>query len=205
MKIRGHSVALAEVETALLEADGVAEAAVVARSDGSGDQRIVAYFVPSSQPAPTVSSLRRALSDRMPNYMLPSVFTALDALPRTPNGKVNRLALPEPDAARPALAQQYQAPRTPVEAELTEIWKEVLLLERVGIHDDFLELGGHSLAASQIISRAITAFGFELSVQELFGAPTVADMALVVIQGRAAQTDQKRIERLLSEVEQISG
>lgn len=205
VKIRGHSVALAEVETALLEADGVAEAAVVARADGSGDQRIVAYFVPSSQPAPTVSSLRRALSDRMPNYMLPSVFTALDALPRTPNGKVNRLALPEPDATRPALAQHYQAARTPVEAELAEIWAEVLNLDRVGVHDDFLELGGHSLAASKIISRAITAFGFELSVQELFGAPTVADMALVLIQGRAAQTDQKRVERLLSEVEQISG
>ena len=204
VKIRGHRVELAEVETALLEADGVAEAVVVARADGSGDQRIVAYFVPSSQPAPTVSSLRRGLSDRMPNYMLPSAFMALDALPVTPNGKVNRLALPEPDPTRPALAQPYQSARTPVEAALTEIWAEVLHLERVGVHDDFLELGGHSLAASQVISRAITAFGFELSVQELFEAPTVADMALVVVQGRAEQTDQKKIERILSDIEQIS-
>ena len=204
VKIRGHRVELAEVEAALLEVDGVAEAVVAARADGSGDQRLVAYFVPSSQPAPTVSSLRRALSDRMPNYMLPSVFMALDTLPLTPNGKVDRLALPEPDPTRPALAQPYQVARTPAEVALAEIWADVLHIDRVGAHDDFLELGGHSLAASQIISRAITAFGFELSVQELFGAPTVADMALVVIQGRAKQTEQKKIERILSDVEQIS-
>ena len=102
MKIRGHRVELAEVEAALIEAEGVAEAVVAARADGSGDQQLVAYFVPSSQPAPTVSSLRRTLSERMPSYMLPSVFMALDALPHTPNGKVNRLALPEPDSTRPA-------------------------------------------------------------------------------------------------------
>ena len=140
----------------------------------------------------------------MPSYMLPSVFIALDALPHTPNGKVSRSALPAPDPIRPELVQPYQAARTPVEATLAEIWAEVLHLDRVGTHDDFLELGGHSLAASQIISRAITAFGFELSVRALFEAPTIADMALVVTQGRAKQADQKTIERILTDVERIS-
>ncbi len=112
--------------------------------------------------------------------MVPSAFVVLDALPHTPNGKVDRSALPAPGQARPELESAYQEPRTSTEAELARIWAETLGVDRVGVHDGFLDLGGHSLLAAQIVSRVVNAFRVAFSLKSLLQAPTVAEMGKVV-------------------------
>jgi acyl carrier protein len=136
--------------------------------------------------------------------MLPATFVILDTLPLTPAGKVDRRALPEPDRTRPDLANPFVAPRLPVEKHLAEIWTEVIGLDQVGIHDNFLDLGGHSLQATQIISRVIRTLQVELPVQALFDAPTVAEMAVVITQHQAQTATEEDIERMLTEVEALS-
>ena len=148
--------------------------------------------------------IRRALAAALPDYMVPSTFVMLDALPSMPNGKVDRSRLPEPGGARPELGSSYVGPRTPTEEKLTEIWAEVLNLHGVGIHDNFLDLGGHSLLATQVISRAIRAFEVELPLQSLLRAATVADMALSITQSQAERADQAAIERMLEDLETLS-
>jgi amino acid adenylation domain-containing protein len=204
VKIRGHRIEVTEVEMALLDLDTIKEAVVVARKDDSGDQRLVAYVVPHNQPGPTVTSLRHVLRGRLPDYMIPSAFMVLDALPLTPNRKLDRKALPDPGKSRPKLDAPYVAPRTPIEEALAEIWAEVLSLDEVGIHDNFFELGGHSLAASQVISRVIKRLQLGLPVQSLFQAPTVAEMAAVITQSQAENLGEKKLEQLLAELESLS-
>jgi amino acid adenylation domain-containing protein len=177
VKIRGHRVEVEEIERILLETNMVKEAVVMARQDPSGSKHLVAFLVPNGQPAPTVPTLRRVLAETLPDSMIPSAFVMLDAMPLTPNGKVDRQALSVPDQARPALESTFVAPRTPVEKVLTEIWAEVLGLEHVGIQDNFFELGGHSLLATQVMSRLRGAFQVELPLRSLFEAPTVANLA----------------------------
>ncbi|MFB3092706.1 MAG: condensation domain-containing protein, partial [Dehalococcoidia bacterium] len=138
------------------------------------------------QQPPTLSDLRGFLKEKLPEYMLPSVFVMLDALPLTLQGKVDRLALPAPDWARPELEESFVAPRTPVEEVLAGIWADVLRLERVGIHDNFFELGGHSLLAMQVISRVRSAFQVESPLRSLFESPTVAGLAERIEMARGA-------------------
>jgi hypothetical protein len=187
VKIRGFRIEPAEVEANLGQHAAVRGAAVLARKDDSGDERLVAYIVPHRRPAPTVSELRSYLRERLPEYMVPSDFVVLEALPLTPNGKVDRRALPALD--RPGLGAEtaYMQPRTPVEEQLVEIWEEVLGLERVGVHDDFFELGGHSLLATRVVSRVIGALRVELPLRYLFETPTVAGLAerIEAVQGSA--------------------
>jgi acyl carrier protein len=124
--------------------------------------------------------------------------------PGSPNGKVNRRALPAPGRSRPEVETPFMAPRTPVEEALVEIWAEVLGLDEVGIYDNFLELGGHSLLATQVISRVLNTFRVELPLQSLFKAPTVADMAVVITQSQAEKAEPDDIERMLAELEGFS-
>jgi amino acid adenylation domain-containing protein len=177
VKIRGHSVEVAEIEAALLDLGNVKEAAVTALELGQDDKRLVAYIVARHESFPSVDRLRAALAEALPDYMIPSTFVRLPALPLTPNGKLDRRALPEPDEERPDLERAYEAPRTPVEEALAGIWAEILSLERVGVHDDFFELGGHSLLATRVISRVRNAFQVELPLRSLFEEPTVAGLA----------------------------
>jgi len=177
VKIRGHRVEVAEIELALLDHLALKEAVVLAREGRPGDAQLVAYVVSAAQPAPTVSELRSFLSERLPDYMVPSTFVLLEALPLTPSGKVDRRVLPAPERARPGLAQAFVAPRTPAEKALAGFYAEALGLGRVGAHDNFFDLGGHSLLASQVMSRVHAAFQVELSVNSLFEAPTVAELA----------------------------
>lgn len=177
VKIRGHRVEVEEIERILLEMDVIKEAVVMARQDPSGSKHLVAFLVPNGQPVPTVPTLRRALVEALPDSMIPSAFVMLDAMPLTPNGKVDRQALSVPDHVQPALERAYVAPRTPMEKVLTEIWAEVLGLQQVGVHDNFFELGGHSLLATQVLSRLRGACQVELSLRSLFDAPTVAHLA----------------------------
>lgn len=177
LKIRGYGVDIVEVENALRDHAAVKEAVGMARRDELGETRLIAYFTPASQPGPTTSELREHLSKTLPDYMIPSAFVRLDALPLGPNGKVDRKALPEPDKTRPELSVSYVVPRTPVEGKLAEGWAEVLSVDRVGLHDNFFDLGGHSLSGARLVSLIHEEFGCDLPVSEFFAAPTIAQLA----------------------------
>jgi len=204
VKIRGYRVEVSEVEMALLEHAAVKEVAVASREVQSGDRRLVAYFVPTGQPAAGVRELRNFLKDRLPDYMIPSAFVMLRTLPLTPNGKVDRLALPEPEKSRPELGTPFVAPSTPVEEELSRIWAEVLSLDQVGIRDNFFDLGGHSLAAARVVSQVIKQFQLELPLQSLFQSPTVAEMAMIITENQAKKVGQEEMARMLAELEPLS-
>jgi acyl carrier protein len=147
------------------------------QGDGSGSKRLVAYVVTDEGQKPSVGDLRRFLQEKLPEYMVPSAFVELEALPLTPSGKVNRRALPAPTQARLEPEDTFVAPRTAIERTLTEIWARVLGVERVGIHDDFFKIGGHSLLATQVMSRIRDALDIQLPLRDLFKAPTVAGLA----------------------------
>lgn len=204
VNVRGYRVEPGEVEMALLAHAGVKELVVVGREDQPGDARLIAYFIPAGHPAPTVTELRSFLKEKLPNYMIPSAFVMLRAFPLTPNGKVDRSALPVPEDTRPDLDAPFAAPRTVVEEDLAEIWAEVLSLDHVGIHDNFFDLGGHSLTATRIISQVIKRFQLELPIQSLFESPTVAEMAAVITQSQAKNLGEKELEQLLAELESLS-
>ncbi|WP_338282824.1 amino acid adenylation domain-containing protein, partial [Corallococcus caeni] len=176
VKVRGFRIELGEVETALGEQPTVRDVVVVVREDAPGDKRLVAYVV--AQPGHTVESaaLRSALKGRLPEYMVPSAFVVLEALPLNANGKVDRKALPKPEAGAER-TRQYVAPRTKTEEVLTNIWAQVLGAKQVGVEDSFFELGGHSLLATQAVSRIRTAFNIDLPLRALFESPTVAELA----------------------------
>ena len=185
VKIRGHRVELAEIERALLGLRQFREVVVVSLEDRPGEQRLVAYLVPDSQTAVTASALRALLSEKLPDYMIPSSFVVLDAMPLTPTGKVDRKALPAPSRARPELNTSFVAPRTLFEKELAQVWAEILTLDLVGIHDNFFDLGGHSLEATRVVSRVIKTFQVDVPLQALFAAPTVAEMAAMITEHQA--------------------
>ncbi len=177
VKIRGHRVELPEIEAVLTGLDDVEQAAVTAHGAGPGETRLVAYVVPKPARHPTASSLRQALMKLLPEYMMPASFVMLQDLPLLPNGKVNRRVLPPPDRQRPEVDNPFVEPRTRTEQALVLIWADVLGLEKVGIFDGFLEFGGDSLLAMQILSRARKVFGVELPVTLLFDSSNVADLA----------------------------
>ncbi|MFP2933990.1 condensation domain-containing protein, partial [Pyxidicoccus sp. 3LG] len=174
VKLRGFRIELGEIEAALTQQPSVRQALVLVREDVPGNPRLVAWFTHHDS-APDSTSLRAALKLRLPEYMVPSAFVALDAFPLTPNGKVDRRALPAPDFS--SSASTYEAPATPTEQALAALWAEVLHVEKVGRHDDFFALGGHSLLATQVVSRVRKAFDVELPLRALFEAPTVASLA----------------------------
>ena len=197
VKIRGHRVELGEVEATLLGHAGVAEAGVLVREDEPGLRRLVAYVVPAPGAAPTVSELRTWCADRVPEYAVPSAFVTLDGLPHTPSGKLDRRALPAPDLDRPELATAFVAPRTDADRTLCDIWASVLGLGRVGIHDDFFELGGDSILAIRIASRAKRA-GLPLAVRDLFAHGTVAGLVTALAERRSGGGEDDEAGRLRS-------
>ena len=198
VKIRGYRVEVAEVETALLSVGGVKEAVVVGREDTPGDKRLVAYLV--GQQVPPVNELRRSLTARLPDYMVPAVFITLETLPLTPTGKVDRRSLPPPQGDRPQLGNPYVAPSSPLEETLVKIWADVLRLEQVGVHDHFLELGGNSLLATILVSRVLKTLHVQVALRTLFEAPTVAEMAIVIIENLATGIGKEKLDRMFEEV-----
>ncbi|MFF6888103.1 amino acid adenylation domain-containing protein, partial [Streptomyces sp. NPDC012421] len=173
VKVRGFRIELGEVESVLGAVPGVARCAVVVREDRPGDRRLVAYVVPGEVPA-SVAELRARVAAAVPEYMVPSAFVVLDALPLTPNGKLDRRALPAPSVEA---GEGSRAPRDPREEILCGLFAEVLGVERVGIDDDFFALGGHSLLATRLVGRVRSVLDAELTIRELFDAPTVAGIA----------------------------
>ncbi len=188
VKVRGVRVEPAEIEAALAAHPRIGECAVAAWRGEGGEISLAAYVVGRGGPAPPLPpprALRDFLRGKLPDAMVPGAFVELAALPRTPSGKVDRAALPAPgvDATAPP---GFTAPRTPVEEMLAGIWSGVLQLARIGIHDDFFELGGQSLKATTVAAQARSAFGVELGARALFEAPTVAELALHVERLRQA-------------------
>ncbi|UZE84263.1 non-ribosomal peptide synthetase [Pseudomonas viciae] len=179
VKIRGFRIELGEIENALVAYPGIREAVVIAREDSQGDsdnKRLVAYVCGEPVPA---EHLRSALLSGLPEYMVPSAFVHLDALPLTANGKLDRRALPAPGQESLA-SKTYEAPQGDTEIAIAEIWKGLLHLDQVGRHDGFLELGGHSLLAVQLLSRLRRKLGARITLRELFDAPTVRGLAALV-------------------------
>jgi amino acid adenylation domain-containing protein len=190
VKVRGHRIEPGEIEVALAEHPAVRDAVVVARDGQDGDVRLTAYVAAGGGQHPTVSELRRFLRDRLPGPMIPAAFVVLEALPLTPTGKVDRRALPDPGQARPAVAAAFVAPATPIEQLVARIWAEVLGLDRVGAHDDFLELGGDSLLAARVLARIADALGLDPPRAPLLAAGTVAEMARVLVDHAATGADR---------------
>lgn len=203
VKIRGYRIEVPEIEMTLLGFPAVKEAVVVAREDQPGEQRLVAYLVPAGKPSLAVSDLRRFLREKLPEYMIPSAFVLLAALPLSPNGKVDHRALPAPSRARPEMDTPFVSPVTPVEEALRQIWAEVLSVEQVGIHDNFFELGGHSLAATRVVSRVIRHFQFEIPLQSLFSCPTVAEMAKLIAEHQGKRLGDEELRNILAELESL--
>nr|QEO73764.1 AMP-dependent synthetase and ligase [uncultured bacterium] len=188
VKIRGFRIEIGEIESVLSRHEGVREAVVVAREDGPGDKRLVAYLTAANGTTPAVGELRRHILQSLPEYMIPSVFVPLAEMPLTANGKVNRRALPAPASTRADGAVARVAPRTHVEKGLADIWSQLLGLDAVGIHDNFFELGGHSLLATQLVSQVRETFQVELPLRSIFERPTVAELAALTEESaRAAQ------------------
>jgi amino acid adenylation domain-containing protein len=203
VKIRGFRVELGEIEKALRAIPRVKDAAVAPWDRRNGEKSLVAYIVRRYNAVPTSGELRRLLKEKLPDYMIPSTFVFLEALPLT-NGKLDRKALPEPGMFRPELDTPYAAPRTPTEAELARVWAEVLFLDNVGIHDNFFDLGGHSLAATRVVSQIIKHFQIEIPLRSLFQSPTIAEMAAVIIARPGKKLGDEELAGMLAEIESMS-
>ncbi|WJE01554.1 non-ribosomal peptide synthase/polyketide synthase [Streptomyces antimycoticus] len=184
VKVRGFRIELGEVESALRRGPQVREAVVAVRETAPtpeqpfGGKRLVGYVVPAPGASPTAASLRDALGRTLPSHMVPSAFATLDALPLTAHGKVDRRALPDPDPAPVTSGAGHVAPRTPMERRIADIWADVLGLERVGVEDNFFDLGGDSILSIQVVSRARQA-GLRLTTKDLFAHQSVAALATV--------------------------
>ena len=180
VKIRGFRIELGEIETVLSKRPGVNECTVVALGDPSGQTTLVAYVVLDSERPPKIDELRKFGKDKLPDYMLPSFFVPLERIPLTPNGKIDKRALPLPDESNSDSAQTFVAPQTEIEEKLATIWVELLGRQQIGINDNFFELGGHSLLATQVVSRIRDTFQVWLSLRSFFEKPTVAAVAELV-------------------------
>ncbi|HVS00719.1 MAG TPA: amino acid adenylation domain-containing protein, partial [Thermoanaerobaculia bacterium] len=177
VKVRGVRIELGEIEAALVQHPDVREAVVTVRSEGSGDPRLIAYLVSTAETPPAAGDLRSWLRDSLPEAMVPAAFVVLPAFPLTPSGKVDRRALPAPDFERAGDDRPFTAPRTPLEERLAGMWRELLHVERIGVHDSFFELGGDSIQGAMFINRLQEELGQIVYVMALFDAPNVADFA----------------------------
>ncbi|MEL6765041.1 MAG: amino acid adenylation domain-containing protein, partial [Cyanobacteria bacterium J06607_6] len=177
VKVRGYRIELGEVEAHLQQQPHIEQGVVIARTDGAGEQSLVAYGVLAEGRSLTVRELRQFLRQYLPEFMLPSAWVALPAFPLTPNGKIDRRALPTPTSGRDDAPPVEQFPKTPTEQQLAALWRDVLSISRVDLHDNFFDLGGHSLLATQLLSRIRDTFEVELPLRYLFEEPTLAAQA----------------------------
>ncbi|HVO95943.1 MAG TPA: phosphopantetheine-binding protein, partial [Terriglobales bacterium] len=200
VKIRGLRIELGEIEAALNQHLLVRENVVLAREDILGDKRLVAYIVADQRAILSLDNLRSFLRQKLPEYMVPTAFVFLDALPLMPNGKVDRGSLPPPSQSSADLEQGYVAPRTPEEEKLANIWAQVLKLESVGVRDNFFDLGGHSLMATQVMSRIRDSFQVEVALRTLFEKPTVEELTVAITE-KQAERKKQRLSNILTELE----
>ena len=201
VKLRGYRIELGEIESVLAGHQSVREAIVMLREDFPGRKQLVAY-VTAVDPALQISELRHHLGERLPEYMVPSSFVMLDALPRTRNGKIDRQALPAPPEEHDA--ELFIAPRTPVEEVLGGIFIELLGVEQVGVYESFFDLGGHSLMAAQLLSRVRAIFQLELPLQLIFETPTIAELAQALIKYESTPGQVEKIAEITAQLESMS-
>lgn len=195
VKIRGHRIEPGEVASVLLTHPALAASVVLARPNASGDLCLVAYLVRKT-PELTAGEVRQFLAERLPPAMLPASYVFLARLPLTTSGKVDRRALPDPQAGQQMHATPYAPARTPLEEVLARVWADVLQLARVGINDNFFEIGGHSLRATRLVARLQEIFSIELPLKDLFSAPTIARLAEALLH-RHGQTVTETAELFL--------
>jgi len=188
VKLRGYRIELGEIEAALGSHPAIREAAVIVRHDG-GVPRLVGY-VTCTDPAPTIAMIKDHLRARLPDYMIPAAIVVLPAIPLSPNGKVDRKALPRPDDDH----SEYVAPNTAIEAQVAAVWAAVLGIERISVTESFFEAGGHSLLATQVVSRLRAVLAIELPVRALFDAPTIRDLAAKI--ATISPTEDRAIPRV---------
>lgn len=214
VKLRGQRIDLGEIESALRRHPDVRDAVVSLSDDRSGQKHLIGYLLAAAASVPQTASLQQFLKSKLPDYMVPGVFVVLDKFPLTPNGKINRKALPAPaDTTK----KTFTPPRTATEEALAQIWASLLQLPRVGVHDNFFEIGGHSLLAMQFMARVRNAFQTELSLRDVLGAPTVAELAGVVDKKqdqpageifspvpRARKVSSERAKELLGKLDELS-
>ncbi|MCP4658992.1 MAG: amino acid adenylation domain-containing protein, partial [bacterium] len=187
VKVRGFRIEPGEIETVLGRHSAVLQSVVLAREDDlGGGTRLVAYVAAAPQSAPTLSELRAHLAETLPDYMVPSDFVVMAALPLTPSGKVDRRRLPAPERSRPELEKAFRAPAGATEEAVAKIFARITGRERVGVDDNFFELGGHSLLATQVVSRIRESFELDLSLRTFFESPTVAETASLIEENRIA-------------------
>ena len=177
VKVRGYRIELGEIESVLASCPAVQSCVVLAREDMPGDKQLIGYLVPRSGASPTIEELQVFLRDRLPDYMVPAKFVYLDSFPLTHNGKVDRKALPVPSHEEKQPDLDEARPRNAVEEKLAGIWMELFKVKSIGIHDDFFDLGGHSLLGIKLMSRIREGFGVDLPVLTLFENPTIAGLA----------------------------
>lgn len=194
VKVRGHRIELGEIETVLGRIDEVQECMAVVREDVPGNKHIVCYIVLKEGRKVVSSALRASLGRELPEYMLPTRLIQLDALPFSPSGKVDRLALPVPNREGHHIESEYVPPQTDTEHQIAAIWQEVLGVERVGIHDNFFELGGNSLLSTTVVDRIRRASRADLLLRELFQAPTVAGLAGLILPDGSTEVARRRYE-----------
>jgi amino acid adenylation domain-containing protein len=207
VKVAGYRIELGEVEAAMVQHQAVRECVVVVRADAHGDARLVAYIVPDEGAVlPDTPAWRRYLADSLPSHMIPSLFVELDKLPLTPGGKVDRRSLPAPDTMGKGAGAgpDYVAPRTAVEEVLAGIWREVLAVERVGVRDNFLDLGGHSMLAMRCVSAIRQVFRIELPLRVLFESANLAELAQALTAYEDRPGGLEKIARVLQKVKGIS-
>ena len=198
VKRRGYRIELGEIEAVLRRETAVQDTLVLARDAAGAGPQLVAYVVGSEI---SVVDLREALSQKLPGYMVPAAFVLLDAFPLTPNGKIDRKALPAPMAVATAA---FVAPRNDVEIIIANLWADTLKLPQVGIHDNFFELGGHSLLATQMVTRLRQTLRIALPLRALFDAPTVAELTNVVLQSPNERARVEKVAQLLIKLSQLS-
>ena len=197
VKIRGFRIELGEIEALLNQHPDVYQSVVIVREDIPGDKRLVAYIVPHQKLAANTTKLKHFLAEKLPHYMIPTTLMILDSLPLTANGKVDRRHLPAGDRSRPDLDEIFVAPRNPIEEKLTVIWTQLLGLDLLGINDNFFQLGGHSLIATQMLSRIREVFAVELSFLQIFANPTINAIAQLIAQGgEESQWQRPAIKRI---------
>jgi arthrofactin-type cyclic lipopeptide synthetase A len=202
IKLRGFRIELGEIESKLAAQPNVREALVLLREDVPGDKRLVAYLTCHDETSFSAAQVQAHLVTQLPDYMLPSAFVVLDAFPLTPNGKLDRKALPVPEGE--SLAAEYEPPEGHTEEALAEIWRELLRVPRVGRHDNFSALGGHSLLAITLSVRILEKFQIQLPLEALFGAASLVSMSELIVNAQANLFSEKEVEEMEAELASMS-
>jgi acyl carrier protein len=205
LKIRGYRIEPGEIEAALLQHPAVEASVVKAVGEQRGQERLVAYLVSNQEQVPALDELRSFLRQKLPEYMIPSTFVWLDALPLSPNGKIDRQALPEPDTIVSKPEKSFVPPHTSLEKVMAGIWSEVLDVEQIGTHDNFfLDLGGNSLLATQVMAHVRETLQVELPLRHFFESPTIAEQVAVMLQDSAQRAKVEAIAQLVLSLAELS-